>query len=68
MEQIPSFKSWPLFMMVSSLREANRKLQQLFPFMKIAEKHGAMSIYLKVGSCPNDDNFVQIFFLSFSVL
>ena len=23
---------------------------------------------LKVGSCPNDDNFVQIFFLSFFVL
>ena len=27
----------------------------------------AVSIHLKVGSCPNDDNFVHILLLSFSV-
>ena len=33
--------------------------------VKILLEHENSHSTLKVGSCPNDDNFVQVFFLSF---
>ena len=47
LEQILSFKSIPHFGKSEMSRGENRKTQKLFPFVKMAEKHGGVSIHLK---------------------
>ena len=46
-EQILSLKSRPYFERTSSSREANRKSQKLFPFVKIVDKCDGVLILLK---------------------
>ena len=44
-EQILSLKRRPHLERTTSYREANRKSQMLFPFVKMAEKHDGIQIY-----------------------
>ena len=46
-EQILSFRSRLHFGKVSLSREANKKSQKLFPFVKMAVKYGDVAIYHK---------------------
>ena len=47
LEQILFFKSKSQFARAVLAREANRKSQKLFPFVKMVEKHGGVPTYLK---------------------
>ena len=60
-EQILVFKSRPHSERASLTRDANRKLQKLFPFVKMAAKHGSIPMQLKIcGMTSRRGNYYYI--------